>query len=127
MAKDRKSSPRPKLVKVSEEMKAWSAALGAELTTWPAVSSRPMFGFQAYYHGDQIFALLPRSRGMETANSVAFRLSAPRPTVLAEAQGDTRIRKTGFAKGNWFNFEISSDDDLKDTLRWLLRAYRAAG
>ena len=107
-------------------MKAWSAALAAEIDTWLAVSSRPMFGFHAYYRNDQIFALLPCTRSMETANTVAFRLPVARPKIRAEAERDPRIQKTNFTKGNWFNFELSSNADLTDALQWLLRAHQAA-
>ena len=36
---------RPKLHKISEEMKAWSAALTEDVAGWPQVKLRPMFGF----------------------------------------------------------------------------------
>ncbi len=121
-----KPASRPKLPKVSDEMKAWSAALAGEIATWPNVNSRPMFGFSAYYRGDEIFCVLPRSRGMETANSLAFKLESMRPAALAQAKRDPRIQKADFAKGSWFGFELSSDADLRDALEWLLRAHQAA-
>ena len=34
---------RPRIPAVTEEMKAWSAALGAEVTSWPQVSTRVFF------------------------------------------------------------------------------------
>ena len=51
---------------VSEQMKAWSAALEAELIEWPRLSGRSMFGFNALYRGKRIFAVVPRTRGMGT-------------------------------------------------------------
>jgi hypothetical protein len=65
---------RPKLPKASEEMKAWSGALAAEVAGWPQVTTRAFFGFTALYRRDRIFALLPRTRAMATPNSLAFKL-----------------------------------------------------
>jgi hypothetical protein len=108
-------------------MKAWSAALGAEIAGWPSVSSRPMFGFTALYRGERIFAILPRTRGMETPNSLAFKLEEAGPRVLARLHGESRIQTTAMRASQWFVFELSSDGDLKDALGWLGRAYEAAG
>jgi hypothetical protein len=126
MKRSAKPSPRPKLPKVSDEMKAWSAAVAGEMETWPEVGSRPMFGLSAYYRRDRIFCVLPRTRGLETPNSLGFKLEAIRPATLAQAKRDPRIRKADFAKGTWFGFELSSDADLRDALKWLLRAHQAA-
>jgi len=60
---------RPKLHKISEEMKAWSAALVEEVAGWPQVKLRPMFGFLGAYRGSMIFAALPRTRTMDPPNS----------------------------------------------------------
>jgi hypothetical protein len=119
-------SPRPKLPPVSEEMKAWSAALKAELADWPSVTGRPMFGFVAQYRGKRIFAVLPRTRAMGTPNSLAFKLEDAGPRVLARLRKDTRIQTTMMQAKRWFVFELSSDRDLKDALNWLGRAYEAA-
>jgi TfoX/Sxy family transcriptional regulator of competence genes len=122
-----KPSPRPKLPPVSEEMKAWSAALEAELADWPRVSVRAMFGFKALYRGKRIFAVLPRTRGMGTANSLAFKLEDAGPRVLARLRREPRIQTTMVQARRWFAFEVSSDRDLRDALSWLERAYQAAG
>ncbi len=120
-------STRPKLPKVSEEMKAWSAALAGEVTGWPRVATRVFFGFTALYRQDKIFAALPRTRGMETANSLAFKLENPTPTVRRRLEKDPRVGSTQMQKARWFTFELSSDADLHDGLDWLNRAYEAAG
>lgn len=120
-------SARPKLPPVSEEMKAWSAALEAEVADWPRVSVRAMFGFKALYRGKRIFAVLPRTRGMGTANSLAFKLEDAGPRVLAQLRKDSRVQMTTMRARRWFVFNVSSDRDLKDALDWLGRAYEAAG
>jgi hypothetical protein len=118
--------PRPKLPLVSEEMKAWSAALGDEVGTWPKVSCRPMFGFSALYRGKKIFAVLPRTRGLTSSSSLAFKLPHVGRRVLARLRADTRISSTILQATQWFVFELNSDRHLNDALDWLGRAYDAA-
>jgi hypothetical protein len=107
-------------------MKAWSAALATELATWHKVSTRLMFGLMAVYRGGQIFAALPRTRGMNTANSFGFKLDTPAPRVITRLQRDSWISSTQIAKARWFTFEITSDADLRAALDWLSQAYEAA-
>ena len=120
-------SARPKLPIISEEMKAWSAALAGEVGSWPQVSTRSFFGFTAFYRKDRIFALLPGTRGMATANSLAFKLQAPTAAVRVRLEKDSRIGSTDMQKTRWFTFELASDADLHDALGWLGRAYETAG
>ena len=107
-------------------MKAWSAALAGEIHDWPEVSSRSFFGFTALYRKDIIFALLPRTRGMETPNSLAFRFDAPTASIRGRLQKDARIRSAEIQKARWFSFELCSDGDLHDALEWLRQCYHAA-
>jgi hypothetical protein len=123
----KKQSSQPKLPRVSEEMKAWSAAIGTEAAGWASVSARSFFGLTALYRKDTIFALLPRTRGMETSNSLAFKLDSPTPAVRARLDQDPRITSTHMDKARWFTFELSSDSDLRGALDWLGMAYEAAG
>jgi hypothetical protein len=117
---------RPKLPAISEEMKAWSA-LKAEIGDWPGVTPRSFFGFTALYRRARIFAALPRTRGMETPNSLAFKLQSPAPRLLARLRQDPRIGSTQMQKARWFTFELATAGDLHDALDWLARAYDAAG
>jgi len=49
----RQRLPGP-LPKTSEEMKAWSLALPNDLSSWPEVAGRPIFGMMAFYRGNRI-------------------------------------------------------------------------
>ena len=84
--------PRPALVRVSEEMKQWSALLGGELERWPGVRTKPMFGFVGYYRGRKIFAALPITRAMNSANSIIFKLRGAGPYLLAKLRQDSRAK-----------------------------------
>jgi len=107
-------------------MKVWTAALAAELEAWPQVSTRPMFGLTAWYRRDKIFAVLPKTRGMDSPNSLAFKLPSASPRLLARIRKDPRIAFTEMQKARWFSFELSCDADLHDALEWLGRAYETA-
>jgi hypothetical protein len=104
-------------------MKVWAAALGTEMAAWPNVSTRPMFGFMAFYRGKGIFAILPRTRGMGSPSSLAFKLENVGPRVRASLNKDARISTTVMQASRWFVFEVSSESDLRDALLWLSRAY----
>jgi hypothetical protein len=123
-----KKSSRPKLPKVSEEMKAWSAALADEVAGWPQVTARPFFGFTALYRRETMFAALPRTRGWETANSLAFKLGTNTPAVSAGLKRDSRLRTwpRQIHEARWITFELSSAADIHEALDWLGHAYEAA-
>jgi luciferase-like monooxygenase len=117
---------RPKLHKISEEMKAWSAALAEEVASWPQVSLRPMFGFLGAYHANKIFAALPRTRTMDPPDSVAFKLPVANKRLRAKAQRDKRIHFADMARASWLTFAMKSDADVNPALEWLACAYEAA-
>jgi hypothetical protein len=121
-----KSRQRQPLPPISEQMKAWSAALAEEVSSWPQAKPRSFFGFTALYRGATMFAVLPRTRSMETANAVAFRLDAPTAKLRSILEKDQRITAFDKDKARWFALELSSDADLHDALEWLGKAYNAA-
>jgi hypothetical protein len=123
----RPKRPRPKLPPISDEMKVWSALLGQELNGWPHVSSQPMFGFLGFYRRKKIFAALPVTRGVNSPNSLMFRMQPMPPDLLARAQKEPRIDTERHLPGaKWFSFEIHSAADLRAALWWLNQAYERA-
>ena len=118
---------RMRLPPVSEEMKAWSAALRGELTTWPQCRARAFFGLNAFYRGKRIFALLPRTRSLDPPTAIALKLESAGRRLVSEAKRDPRMSFTELERKRWFVFTLSTDSDLLDALRWLSRAWRAAG
>jgi hypothetical protein len=120
-------SKRPKLLRVSEEMVEWSAALEQDLRKWAGVKSRPMFGLISFYRGGQIFAALPRTRALSTPNSFIVKFDPMPPTLLRRARMDSRMASDQKLPGaQWYSFELTSAGDLRDALWWLDRAYEAA-
>ena len=115
------------LEKISEEMKVWSGLLEQEVAGWPGVTTKPMFGLTALYRGSAIFAALPKTRGMGSANAVAFKVAGASAKVMGQMKRDARIQETQMAAAKWFVFEMESDGDLRRVLEWLGVAYEGVG
>ena len=116
---------RAKLLPVSDQMKAWSSALAAELRDWPQLTLKSFFGFTALYRGKTMFGALPRTRSFQ-GNSVAFRLDHANRAILAGIEKDPRTAAFDKDKKRWFLFELSSDADLHGALNYLAAAFEAA-
>jgi hypothetical protein len=113
--------------RASEEMKQWSAMLGNELSTWPKVTTRPMFGLRGFYHGKKIFAALPVTRAIKNPNSLIFRIKPMPSDLLERAKKEPRIDTESRAPGaKWFVFELHSEVDFRDALWWINQAYEHA-
>jgi len=113
---------RPKMPPISEEMKQWSAMLKTEVSGWPRISTKPMFGMMGLYRGKKIFGGLPVTRGFDTPNSVIFRFDPMPQDLLQRVLKDSRITPGK----RWFSFEVASTSDLRDALWWLNQAYERA-
>jgi hypothetical protein len=111
---------------MSEQMKAWSAALVRELTDWPNVTPKTFFGFTALYRGKFMFGLVPRTRNIFNPNSVAFRIEGPNRATKSLIDNDPRISVFDKHRTRWFSFELSPNSDLHDALEYLGRAFDAA-
>lgn len=107
-------SKRPALPKADPEMRRWCAVLEEEIATWPAVTSRPMFGLTAWYRGAHIFAALPRTRAAETPFSMLVK--------LPKVRGD-RLKKASGPGAGWVTFAMESEADIAEALACLARAY----
>jgi hypothetical protein len=108
----------PKLCKIDTEMQRWCALLEEEVATWPQVRTKSMFGMMSLYRGKNIFAAVPRTRAMGTARSVLIKLPGMKEKSLKRASGPG---------AGWITFEINSERDITEGLRWLEQAYEKAG
>jgi hypothetical protein len=120
--KARAMRERPKMPRISEEMKHWSAMMKTEVSCWPQISTRPMFGLLGLFRGKKIFGGLPVTRGFDTPNSVIFRFDPMPPELEKHALREPRIKPGK----RWFSFEVGSTADLRDALWWLNQAYDRA-
>jgi hypothetical protein len=122
-----KKRPRPKMLRASEETKQLSAMLRTELSTWPKVTTRPMFGLRGFYRGKKIFAALPVTRTIKNPNSFIFRIELMPPELLERAKKEPRIDTENAApSAKWLSFILNSEADFRDALWWLNQAYEHA-
>jgi len=110
-----------KLYRPSEEIIAWAGMLAAEVSSWPGVRSKPMFGLVSFYRGNRIFAALPRTRALNSPHSISLKFHG-------ESAAIRRARKKlqPYPAGGWASFELHSAEDLNQALEWLELAYRFA-
>ncbi len=118
--------PRPRMFRTSDEMRRICAALGDELASLPDVTVKPMFGFLGYYRDGVIFAGLPRTRALGSANSIIFKLNAAPGRILDRARHDPRITISSKGIKGWQSLAIASERDIAGAQRWLLEAWRYA-
>jgi hypothetical protein len=113
--------------RISEEMKQLCAMLGNELSTWPKVTTRPMFGLRGFYRGKNIFAALPVTRAIKNPNSLIFRIQPMPRELLERAKKEPRIDTESAAPGaKWLSFMLNSEADFRDAMWWLNQAYDRA-
>ncbi len=90
------------------------------------MTTRNFFGFTVLYRNDTMFAVLPRTRGMESANALAFQIHAL-TSIRTRLEKDRRVGFAEIKKARRFTFKLSSDSDLHDALSWLQESYDVAG
>ena len=105
---------RPKLFTIDAEMQRWCALLEQELSAWPDVSAKPMFGMIGFYLGKNIFAAIPRTKAAQTARSLLLKLPGVKHRRLKRGSGSDSA---------WVAFELESSNDIPEALRWLEQAY----
>ena len=102
---------RPKLPRISEEMRRMCVMLGNEMLHWPEVRKNSMFGMSAFYRGKIVFAMLPDRRAFENADSIMYK--------MANAKEKREGKK-------WTLFKLTTAEDLGAALDILDKAYRKA-
>jgi hypothetical protein len=117
----------PKTIRPSEEMQRWSVLLEQEITSWPKVSMKRMFGMKTFYRGSNIFAGVPDKCGFFSPNGVIFKINSATPTQVARMKADKRVDLDFGRVQKWFNFVLDSDRDLNGALEWFAGAYESAG
>ena len=122
-----KRSKMPNWFPLDDEMKELSAMLEGEVSDWPGVSKKNMFGYQGLYRNGKIFAALPRSRAMKSPRSLMLKFANASPIILNSLEKDPRVDTvSGMSGARWFFFELEEASAMKDALGWLSRAYEAA-
>jgi hypothetical protein len=107
----------------SPEVLRAAAMLAQEFSAWKDVSFRSMFGMQAVYRGNKIFALLPGKRAPGSANSFAFKFP---PGAESKLRDFPELRSQLRQGRKWLTLELQSPHDLQSLLEAAATAYRLA-
>ena len=118
-----RAKPKSGLSRASPDTQAFSSMLMEEIRSWPAVTDRPMFGFQGFYRGDCMFAALPKTRSVGAAGMM-FNLPMVTPALRARIEADSRVNADSGER--WITFELSGEADIRGALEWLETAYQLA-
>jgi hypothetical protein len=103
---------RPKLIRISEEMRRMCVMLGDEMLRFGLrVRAHPMFGMQAFYRGKIVFAMLPDKRAFENADSIMYKLASG----AEKSEGK-----------KWKLFKLGAVENLSSALEILDKAYNKA-
>ena len=96
--------------------------LNTVLGGWDGVRITPMFGRWGYFSGERLFACFPLR---ERDRDLWIRLE---PGDQARALREAGVRPhRRFARQGWIEMLIETETDAQRALRWLRRAWRAAG
>ena len=96
--------------------------LNTALGGWDGVRITPMFGRWGYFVGERLFACFPLR---DKDRDLWVRLS---PQDQARALREPGVRPhRRFARQGWVELLVESDAEVAGALRWLRRAWRAAG
>lgn len=115
-----------KMPPVSDQMQSWSSALANEVADWPRASARSFFGFTALYRGEDIFAMVPRTKSFGAGNLIALRIDDPALRLRKRLESDPGIGLVDPGSTRWFTFALTCDADLHEALDWLGAAYQSA-
>ena len=70
-----------------------------------------MFGFYAYYRGDALFTILPRTRGFDSGSLLILKFNPMPEELLQRARGDARLDTSTRVPGKgWFTFDLASEE-----------------
>jgi predicted DNA-binding protein (MmcQ/YjbR family) len=118
---------RPPFLPASEELKSLVAAIEREVSSWPQVSLKPMFGMIAIYRGKTIFGLLPKTRSLYSADSVWMKFGKLTPSIQKKLQDESRILPPRHAKGaRWYTICDATPADYGFIIEWLAIAQAAS-
>jgi hypothetical protein len=93
---------RIKLPKPSEGMNRAFATIAEDVSGWPGVSTRLMFGMRAMYREGVVFGMIPEKRSFKVVDGIAHKVG-----------------------GKWVAFEVKGEEGIREALMVLEKAYEA--
>src|SRR5579864_1399529 len=82
---------RSPVVPASEELESLVAAIEQEVSSWPQVELKRMFGMKSVYRSGTIFGLLPKTRSLRTGDSIWIKFAKLTPRIKQKISAEARI------------------------------------
>jgi hypothetical protein len=115
------------MVPASEELAMLVAALQTEVSSWPGVRLKSMFGMTALYRGGKIFGLLPKTRNLRAADHVWLKFAKLTPAIQKRIAAEPRMVQPHKPTGaQWYTLTAVSPQSYALVHDWLAIAHRAA-
>ena len=115
------------MVPASPELRGFVASIEQEVSSWPQVQLKPMFGMTAVYRARTIFGLLPKTRSLHSGDQVWLKfakLTAPmKKKLAAEPRILPPTKPTG---AQWYTISEVKPEDYSFVIEWLALAHEAA-
>lgn len=103
------------------------AGIEGEVSSWPQVNLKPMFGMTAIYRGKTIFGLLPKTRSLHSGDSIWMKFAKLTPAIKKRLQNEPRILPPRKPTGaQWYTISTVTPEDYGFVVEWLAIAHQAA-
>lgn len=110
-----------------QELQSLVAAVEHEVSSWPRVRLKPMFGMTAIYRNRAIFGLLPRTRSIHTGDEIWLKFPKLTPAIRKKISAESRIIPPRHPNGaQWHTLSQIKPEDYSLVIKWLGTAYEAA-
>src|SRR6185312_13432830 len=98
-----------------------------EVSSWPQVNFKSMFGMTAIYRGKAIFGLLPKTRSLYSADSVWMKFGKLTPSIQKKLQDEQRILPPRHLNGaRVYTMDDATPAVYGFIIEWLAIAHAAA-
>ena len=110
-----------------QELQSLLAAIEHEVSSWPRVQLKPMFGMTAIYRNRTIFGLLPKTRSIHKGDEIWLKFRKPTPATSKKISGEPRIIPPSKPNGaQWYTLSEITPVDYSFVVEWLGTAYETA-
>jgi hypothetical protein len=110
-----------------QQLQALIVAVEHEVSSWPQVQLKPMFGMTAIYRNRTIFGLLPKTRSIHNGDEIWLKFPKLTRVIRKKISAESRIVPPRRPNGApWHKLSQIKPEDYSLVIQWLGTAYEAA-
>ena len=111
----------------AQELQSLIAAVAHEVSSWPRVQLKPMFGMTAIYRNGTIFGLLPKTKSIRDGDEIWLKFPKLTPAIRKRISAESRIIPPRHPNGaRWHTLSEITPEDYSFVIEWLGTAFEAA-